>query len=241
MPVIFFDEAHKLPSLIQSSDTMKCLLDSMLVLTKQDRLCHVVHATSDPFYQTWLRQFNVAQHCKTLTIGDCSRGEMRIYYRDYVQPRVPERLFRTLSFDELYRAFGGKLAHWQDYITEFVNSSGAIDVKQSSHFLQAHALLNLHIIHSSQVAEAQEQAGQINQGGPVRNPDNLHPNLGPAGFQTYPATGSSINSEDRFLAMVPGVYTADFEAMQLLKVLSRLAQPGASYLPYFLVMDRSYQ
>lgn len=68
---------------------------------------------------------------------------MRIYYRDYVQPRVPERLFRTLSFDELYRAFGGKLAHWQDYITEFgmfqlyycdtlanspkVNSSGAID------------------------------------------------------------------------------------------------------------------
>lgn len=52
------------PSLIQSTDTMKCLLDSMLVLTKQDRLCHVIHATSDPFYQTWLRQFNVIQHCK---------------------------------------------------------------------------------------------------------------------------------------------------------------------------------
>lgn len=43
---------------------MKCLLDSMLVLTKQDRLCHVIHATSDPFYQTWLRQLNVIQHCK---------------------------------------------------------------------------------------------------------------------------------------------------------------------------------
>jgi hypothetical protein len=40
------------------------MLDSMLVLTKQDRLCHVVHATSDPFYQTWLRQLNVMQHCK---------------------------------------------------------------------------------------------------------------------------------------------------------------------------------
>lgn len=52
------------PALIQSTDTMKCLLDSMLVLTKQDRLCHVIHATSDPFYQTWLRQFNVMQHCK---------------------------------------------------------------------------------------------------------------------------------------------------------------------------------
>jgi hypothetical protein len=82
MPVLFFDEAHKLcvvivcsrnlsmmlksfsPSLIQSMDAMKCLLDSMLVLTKQDRLCHVIHATSDPFYQTWLRQLNVMQHCK---------------------------------------------------------------------------------------------------------------------------------------------------------------------------------
>ena len=43
---------------------MKCLLDAMLVITKQDRLCHVIHATSDPFYQTWLRQLNVMQHCK---------------------------------------------------------------------------------------------------------------------------------------------------------------------------------
>lgn len=82
IPVVFFDEAHKLwvhrteviygalirhhysPALIQSSDAMKCLLDSMLVLTKQDRLCHIIHATSDPFYQTWLRQLNVMQHCK---------------------------------------------------------------------------------------------------------------------------------------------------------------------------------
>ena len=52
------------PGLIQSIDAMKSLLDSMLVLTKQDRLCHVIHSTSDPFYQTWLRQLNVMQHCK---------------------------------------------------------------------------------------------------------------------------------------------------------------------------------
>ena len=80
VPVFFLDEAHKLyalhppslvnlndassPGLIQSVEAMKALLDSMLVLTKQDRLCHVIHATSDPFYQTWLRQLNVMQHCK---------------------------------------------------------------------------------------------------------------------------------------------------------------------------------
>jgi hypothetical protein len=30
------------------------------------------------------------------------------------------------------------------------NAGGNFEIKQSSHFLQAHAVLNLHIIHSSQ-------------------------------------------------------------------------------------------
>lgn len=98
---------------------MKCLLDSMLVLTKQDRLCHVVHAASDPFYQNWLRQLNIVQHCKLVTFDDCSRSETRTYFLERVLPRVPEALQPTLSFDVLYEAFGGKLAHWQDYINEY--------------------------------------------------------------------------------------------------------------------------
>ena len=86
-PVIFFDEAHKLydllhsrsttlswrtlifsyrNELIPSADVIKTLLDAMLVITKQDRLCHVVHATSDCFYLNWLRQLNIMTHCKVL-------------------------------------------------------------------------------------------------------------------------------------------------------------------------------
>ena len=107
------------PSLLQSVETMKCLLDSMLVLTKQDRLCHVVHATSDPFYQNWLRQLNVVQHCKIVTIDDCSRSETRVYFLERLLPNVPEALQPPLSFDVLYEAFGGKLAHWKDYINEY--------------------------------------------------------------------------------------------------------------------------
>lgn len=61
---VFDANASGSPALIRSTDAMKCLLDAMLVITKQDRLCHVIHATSDPFYQTWLRQLNVMQHCK---------------------------------------------------------------------------------------------------------------------------------------------------------------------------------
>lgn len=35
--------------------------------------------------------------------------------------------------------------------------------------------------------------------------------------------------------MTAGYYHADFTAMDLLKVLSRLSQPGVNYLPYFLL------
>ena len=111
----------------------------MLVLTKQDRLCHIIHATSEPFYQTWLRKANVMQHCKVrtifpassllfllildgiqiLTIGDCTKPETLAFFRDRIIPHVPERLRMGLSFGHLWDAFGGKLAHWQDYITDY--------------------------------------------------------------------------------------------------------------------------
>ncbi|KAN0094681.1 hypothetical protein V8E55_002968 [Tylopilus felleus] len=88
VPVLFFDEAHRLPALVQSMETVKCLLDSMLVLTKQDRLCHVVHATSDPFYQNWLRQLSVVEHCKLITIDDCSRTGTRTYFLERIFPQL---------------------------------------------------------------------------------------------------------------------------------------------------------
>ncbi|KAJ7507182.1 hypothetical protein B0H11DRAFT_1970618 [Mycena galericulata] len=232
IPVIFFDEAHRLPALIQSTETMKCLLDSMLVLTKQDRLCHVIHATSDPFYQTWLRQLNVMQHCKIITVGDCSKAETRAFFNERILPRVPHRLRGRLSFEQLYEAFGGKLAHWHDYCTDYVNSNGNLDIKQSSHFLQAHALLNLHIIHSSQAAAPRAQGDQDRV---VSDPDALHPGIGPAGFKIYsPITNPHGPSpEDRANAMTAGHYSADFTAMELLKVMGRLAQREVPYLPYF--------
>ena len=44
-----------------------------------------------------------------------------------------------------------------------------------------------------------------------------------------------MSSDDRSTTMVAGYYSADFSAMQLLKVMSRLTQPDALYLPYFLL------
>ncbi|KAF4607996.1 hypothetical protein EYR40_000337 [Pleurotus pulmonarius] len=265
VPVIFFDEAHKLPALIQSSDTMKCLLDSMLVLTKQDRLCHVIHATSDPFYQTWLRQLNVMQHCKIVTIGDCSKSETRTYFRDHILPSVPAHLQPSLVFERLYEAFGGKLAHWHDYINDygtfepivigtsadwFIQSTLTVHWTQSSHFLQAHALLNLHIIHSSQsdngVQDSKDKDRQA-AGSPTSrrtNAESLHPALGPAGFKIYsplnrpPSSLAVLNDGFAGLGMFPTSApsnSAEFTAMHLLKVMSRITQPGNTSLPYFLL------
>lgn len=109
------------PNLIPSSQTMQTLLDSTLVLTKQDRLCHVVHATSDPFYQGWLSRVGVLWYCKLISIGDLSKPEMRAYFRERVLPRLEclPPSARRLDFETLYDAFGGKVAHWYDYITDY--------------------------------------------------------------------------------------------------------------------------
>ncbi|KAH9916916.1 uncharacterized protein B0H18DRAFT_938883 [Fomitopsis serialis] len=270
VPVFFIDEAHKLPALIHSVDAMKSLLDAMLVLTKQDRLCHVIHATSDPFYQTWLRQLNVMQHCKIITVGDYAKADTRRFFRERILPSVPEELRPKLDFEQLYEAFGGKLAHWQDFIPDYVNTRGKLDstlgsppprldtrqltaltVKQSSHFLQAHALLNLHIIHSAQAPpsatgaapatdatppsehahEGSQTAQQrvppspgSNSGFRIYSPLNRNPHAAPASFGPMGVDGGDAPE-----------FHADFTAIQLLKVMNRLAQPGARSLPYFLL------
>ncbi|KAH9974088.1 hypothetical protein BGW80DRAFT_1493793 [Lactifluus volemus] len=219
MPVFFLDEAHKLPGLIQSVEAMKALLDSMLVLTKQDQLCHVIHATSDPFYQTWLRQLNVMQHCKIITIGDCSKAETRTYFEERILPRVPERLRSGLEFERLYEAFGGRLVHIQDYVTDYVNSNGRLEIHQSSHFIQAHALLNLHIIHTAQNPQVPDHK-------PRSRRSSATAAMHQPGFSSYPPVASRARSPHASSpASEPG-YVSDFTALQLLRVMSRLTQPG---------------
>jgi hypothetical protein len=102
-------------------------------------------------------------------------------------------------------------------------------VKQSSHFLQAHALLNLHIIHSS---ECPPEAPDNNRRGQQLNPGNNGRSTpsGP-GFRIYsPLTAGVVEEEDND--------TADFTASQLIKVMVKLTENEdgpARALPYFLL------
>lgn len=72
----------------------------------------------------WLRQLNVMQHCKIMTIGDASREESEVYFREHLLPDVPEEYRSDLNFDEIFEVFGGKLAHISDYVADYMNADG---------------------------------------------------------------------------------------------------------------------
>jgi len=42
-----------------------------------------------------------------------------MYFHERLLPRVPEPLRPALNFESLFDAFGGKLAHWHDYVTDY--------------------------------------------------------------------------------------------------------------------------
>jgi len=114
-------------------------------------------------------------------------------------------------------------------------------VKKGSHFLQAHALLNLHIIHSSQSPHSQD-GGNTRGADTGTNAETLHPaqaSASTSGFKIYsPITnsGAGLNSEeDRCNAMVAGYYSSDFTAIQLLQVMNRITKPNVTFLPYFML------
>ncbi|TLD26276.1 hypothetical protein E2P81_ATG08088 [Venturia nashicola] len=150
-PIVFLvDEAHKLPALIDDQLSLKVFLDSLLVLTKQDRLCHVILSTSDSFFQHFLRSMNVGHHSQLMTIGDCTKSETRQYFKDEILPTVPDDLKSKVDFEEVYAAFGGKLSHISDYMSVWVNKSAqSVTPFNSAIFTQAYTLLQFHLTHES--------------------------------------------------------------------------------------------
>lgn len=147
-PLVFLmDEAHKLPALVDDNLSLKVFLDTILVLTKQDRLCHVILSTSDSFFHQFLRTMNVGHHAQILTVGDCTKAETETFFIDELLQTIPKNLQTAINFDELYEAFGGKLSHINDYVSSWVNSEGTLTPYTSAIFVQAYTLLQFHLTH----------------------------------------------------------------------------------------------
>lgn len=127
-----------------------------------------------------------------------------------------------------------------------------ISVKQSSHFLQAHALLNLHVIHSAQAPPPSEEQDnpmsprQANTNGHSGQPDSSgsamqrspsQPMSTGTGFRIYSPLTLNIDPHASPSSFTPAgtsaESSAEFTAIQLLKVMNRFAQPGTRALSYF--------
>lgn len=148
-PIVFLiDEAHKLPALVDDQLGLKVFLDTLLVLTKQDRLCHVLLSTSDPLFHHFLRKMNFGYHAQLLTIGNCTREETHSYFVERIMPSVSASLAPRLDFDPIYDAFGGRLAHINDYVDSWVNVDGKMTPYTSPIFIQAYTLLQFHLTRS---------------------------------------------------------------------------------------------
>lgn len=148
-PIVFLmDEAHKLPALVDNQLSLKVFLDTILVLTKQDRLCHVILSTSDSFFHHFLRSMNVGHHAQILTIGDCNKAETETYFVDELLQTIPRNLQTAIKFEELWEAFGGKLSHMNDYVASWVNAEGDMTPYTSAIFVQAYTLLQFHLTHT---------------------------------------------------------------------------------------------
>lgn len=158
------------------------------------------------------------QHACILSVGDAAKEEARRYFDEVLLPHVPDKLKNKISFDSVYPVFGGKLAHLSDYVNEFVNSDGVVTPLHSSHFLQAHSLLNLHLIHSAPTSPGDEDSPS-------------------QGFQIY----SSLRSASPHASPSPfgdADSGSDFRSSDLLRVMQRL-QPGQERaLPYFPLCRR---
>lgn len=175
-PIVFLlDEAHKLPALINDQLSLKVFLDALLVLTKQDRLCHAILSTSDSFFQHFLRAMNVGHHAQLLTIGDCSRQEAHAFFRDEILPTIPDKLQNEIDFDIVYGAFGGKLSHISDYVAAWVNKNGQdLPPLRSAIFTQAYTLLQFHMTNESfttysPLSTATAWAGDADSGSSIGN------------------------------------------------------------------------
>ena len=115
-------------------------------------------------------------------------------------------------------------------------------MERSSHFLQAYTLLNLHVIHAS---EAEQRANQDTPTVTPRRKFKIYsplPTDSPANHRTsssstvLPNGARTINTPpDTADVTNTSSFEQSFTALQLLRIMSKLVEPGVVSLPYFLL------
>ncbi|EGG09979.1 uncharacterized protein MELLADRAFT_95163 [Melampsora larici-populina 98AG31] len=102
-------QAHKLPNLIKDGEAMKCILDALLVLTKQGDFVRLSELSgkgphTDTFKIFQIAYMNVLAHCTIITVGDPCKAEAQQYFNE----NLIGTLKKKLDQQPVYDARGGK-------------------------------------------------------------------------------------------------------------------------------------
>ncbi|RGB30612.1 Archaeal ATPase-domain-containing protein [Rhizophagus diaphanus] len=145
IPIIVFDEAHKLRYLLNDKEALQMLFDALMVFTIQDRLCHVIHITSDSFYEKLLAKNNILHHTKSLIIGDLYQSEISKYFHGTLVPSIPQEIRgRILRMEnDLHGILGGKILHWKSFVQDYIISRGKLTIESFEPFIRAKHQLTL--------------------------------------------------------------------------------------------------
>ncbi|RIA90680.1 Archaeal ATPase-domain-containing protein [Glomus cerebriforme] len=147
IPIVVFDEAHKLKNLLNDNEALQILFDALVAFTTQDRLCHVIHSTSNSFYERLLTKSRILHHTKSLIIGDLSKLEISKYFHEILVPIIPqeirERIFKME--DDLHEILGGKILYWKSFVQDYILSDGKLTIESFEPFIRAQHQLNLYL------------------------------------------------------------------------------------------------
>ena len=117
-PIFFIDEANKMANLTKSEggpEVLKMFLDFLVKCTKQDRRFHVLLASSDSFYQTWLSQFLGTNRFNTFVVGNLPKDDAQIFWKE----SLCDSDQNPPSFEEAFSVCGGNILLLQQYVLEY--------------------------------------------------------------------------------------------------------------------------
>jgi ATPase domain predominantly from Archaea len=112
-PVLFVDEANKLQAILPNEIQRRRVFDTLFALTKEQKLMHVVFATSDFAMLDWMESEATSTSLVTRYLSNFSRSDAKKYFQEYVLPvlRVTDDgkgvEFFAEDWEKIYGVTGG--------------------------------------------------------------------------------------------------------------------------------------
>ena len=95
-PILFIDEANRLRALLRDKDHGQSVLESffewLILHTKEKEQFHVVMASSDSFFNLWVKKFIGSSRYSTYVVGHLNKGCAKEYWEMVVLKEYADEL-----------------------------------------------------------------------------------------------------------------------------------------------------